>query len=167
LGGKKVENQNFNVFPLSLILELNFMASISTFESRTGKLDCRPEEIFEFVTDIRNLKTFVRGNTVSDLQIERDTCSFNVSPLGNISLGISEKVAVTKVVFTGSVFKSNDFSMLLDIREGNAGRAEVTVTLNAEMNPVLKMMAAKPVAQFLENLIDEMERFKDWNDVKA
>lgn len=143
------------------------MASISTFESRTGKLDCKPAELFEFVTDIRNLNSFVKTDSVSDLRIDRDSASFNVPPLGNISLNISGKVADSRVVYTGSVFKANDFSLLVDIKEGSGGKAEVSVTLSAEMNPVLKMMAAKPVAQFLETLIDEMERFKNWKASKA
>ena len=38
--------------------------------------------------------------------------------------------------------------------------AEVKVLLNAELNPMMKMIAAKPIEQFLEMLIAEMEKFK-------
>jgi len=128
-------------------------------------LNCKPAEIFRFVTDIRNFRQFVHAD-IEDLEIDRESCSFQISPLGNVRLNIAEKEPVKKVVYTGSALSSNDFSLLLDIREGEAGKAEVMVTLDAEMNPVLKMMAAKPVTLFLESLIDEMERFRDWNGVK-
>jgi hypothetical protein len=34
------------------------------------------------------------------------------------------------------------------------------------MNPLLKMIAADPVKQFLETLIKEMEKFRDWKNIK-
>jgi hypothetical protein len=30
----------------------------------------------------------------------------------------------------------------------------------------MKMMAAKPISQFLEMLINEMEKFRDWKNTK-
>ena len=39
------------------------------------------------------------------------------------------------------------------------------VLLEAELNPVLKMMANKPILQFLEMLIREMENFNGWKNI--
>ncbi len=44
--------------------------------------------------------------------------------------------------------------------------AEVKVTLSADLNPMMKMVAAKPISQFLELLISEMEAFNGWNNTK-
>lgn len=142
------------------------MPDLSTFESREGKLTCTPSEVFDFVTDIRNFKQFFPDGSVNDLQIERESCSFNISPVGNIKLHLSEKEAYNKVVFNGSVLQSNDFSMIMNIRENMSGKAEVHIKLAARLNPILKIMAAKPVQAFLERLIDEMERFRDWRNTK-
>lgn len=141
------------------------MTEISQFNSRTGKLSCSPAELFRFVTDIRNLKQFVRSDSVKDLNVDRESCSFYISPLGNINLKISEKKPDRKVIYTGSALKSNDFSLSLDIKESNNRTAEVVVTLDAEMNPIMRMMASKPVKKFLETLIDEMEKFRNWNEI--
>jgi hypothetical protein len=43
-------------------------------------------------------------------------------------------------------------------------KAEVKVSLYADLNPILKMMAAKPITLFLETLIKEMEGFRGWKD---
>lgn len=142
------------------------MPDISKFESRTGKLTCTPPEIFDFVTDIRNFRQFVPDGTIDDLQIESDSCSFHVSPLGKVSLNLSEKEPYNKVVYTGNVLQSNDFSLVLNIKENNAGKAEVNLKLAAHLNQLLKIMAAKPINSFLEKLIDEMEKFKGWRTAK-
>ena len=39
------------------------------------------------------------------------------------------------------------------------------VILEAELNPMLKMVANKPIIQFLEMLIREMENFKGWKNI--
>jgi len=38
------------------------------------------------------------------------------------------------------------------------------VLMTAELNPIMKMIAVKPINQFLEMLINEMEGFSGWKD---
>lgn len=142
------------------------MPDISEFKSRKGKLNCTRSEIFDFVTDIRNFRQFVPEGTIDDLQIAADSCSFNISPLGKVNFSLSEKRPQDKVVYCGTVLQSNDFSLVLDITENSTGKAEVNLNLTAQLNPLLKMMAAKPIGNFLEKLIDEMERFESWQTIK-
>jgi hypothetical protein len=73
----------------------------------------------------------------------------------------------SKVVFAGDALKKNDFSLVLHISDNGNHSPEVKISLKAELNPVLKMMAAKPIGQFLEKLINEMETFKGWKDIKG
>jgi len=142
------------------------MSVISTFESRTGSLSCTPSEIFDFVTDIRNFRQFVPEGTIEDLKIGVESCSFRVSPVGNVKVNLTQKVPYTKVVYDGSVLQSNDFSLILDIKENAGGKAIVNLKLAAQLNPLLKMMAAKPIGDFLGKMVDEMERFRGWQPVK-
>jgi len=143
------------------------MSEISVFKSRTGRPDCTPEELFSFVTDIRNFSQFIKGTAIEDLVIGKDACSFRIQPLGSMNIRITGKEPVRKVEYRGTAMGSNDFHLLVEISKTETGKAEVGVTLNAELNPILKMMAAKPVDRFMETLIDEMEKFRGWNKAKA
>jgi len=58
------------------------------------------------------------------------------------------------------------FSLTLNFSDGSGNLANVRAVLNADLNPVMKMIAAKPISQFLEMLINEMERFRDWKILK-
>jgi hypothetical protein len=86
--------------------------------------------------------------------------------LGTVSVRLTEKVEFRKVVFSGDALKKNDFTLTLEITDKAENPADVHVMLNAELNPMMKMMASKPIGQFLEMLIVEMERFRDWKNVK-
>jgi hypothetical protein len=136
--------------------------ALSNFESRKGSLSGTPSEIFDFVTDIRNLRQFVPDNVVEDLVIDADTCSFRVPAMGTVKISLSGKEPVNQVVYSGTALQSNDFSLVLDINGNSEGKAEVLVKLAANLNPILRMMAAGPISDFLERLVNEMEKFKGW-----
>jgi len=142
------------------------MSNLSYFESRSGKLTCSSEEVYTFVTDIRNFERFIPQGTISNWLSDRESCSFNVSMLGTVSLRLAEKEMFKKVVYNGDALKKNDFTLVLDIVNSAKNTAEVIVSLNADLNPMLKMMASKPIVQFLEMLVNEMEKFTDWKNIK-
>lgn len=129
-------------------------------------MTCNAEEIFAFVTDIRNFARFIPVGIISNWIAEKETCSFSVSMLGKVSVRLAEKERYTKVVFSGDALKKNDFLLTLNIKDNVTDHAEVMILLSAELNPMMKMMAGKPIEQFLERLINEMESFRDWKSVR-
>ena len=142
------------------------MTDLSRFESRTGNLSSTAEECFAFVSDIRNFERFIPQESISNWQSDRESCSFSVSMLGTVSIRIAQKEEYCKVVFKGDALNKNDFELVLHILDNINKLADVMVVLNADLNPMLKMMAAKPIAQFLEMLIKEMENFTGWKEIK-
>jgi hypothetical protein len=140
------------------------MSGISHFESRTGKLTCSSREVFDFVTDIRNFEQFIPQGSISDWQAEREACSFSISMVGTVTFRLKQSEPYNKVVFDGDALKKNDFTLILNIIDSPGSLAEVKVFLDAELNPMLKMMASKPIVQFLDILIREMESFRGWGN---
>lgn len=129
-------------------------------------MTCNAEEIFAFVTDIRNFERFIPVGIISNWIAEKESCSFSVSMLGTVSVRLAEKERYTKVVFSGDALKKNDFLLTLNIKDNVTDHAEVMILLSAELNPMMKMMAGKPIEQFLERLINEMESFRDWKSAR-
>jgi hypothetical protein len=141
------------------------MTDLSYFESRTGKLSCSAEEGYTFITDLRNFERFAPKGTINNWKAEKEFCSFSVSMLGTVTVVLAEKEKYSKVIFKGDALKKNDFSLTLYITDNVKNPADVKVMLSADLNPVMKMMAAKPINQFLETLINEMESFRDWGSI--
>jgi carbon monoxide dehydrogenase subunit G len=143
------------------------MSDLSYFESRQGKVTCTAEELFYFVTNIRNFEQFVPQNTINNWHAEKESCSFSVSMIGTVEVKLSEKTEFNRVVFNGDALKKNDFSLILNITDSGNTPAAVMVSLEADLSPMLKMMAAKPIGQFLEMLINQMESFRGWKVVRG
>jgi carbon monoxide dehydrogenase subunit G len=140
------------------------MGEILAFESRTGKLNASAESVFNFVTDIRNFSRFIPDGKISNLKLARDECSFQVNMLGTVNFSITEKIMYSKVLFSGEALQTNKFSLELKIESSGDSSSGVQVSLKAEMNPFLKVIANDPIRQFLETLITEMENFRDWEN---
>jgi hypothetical protein len=140
------------------------MSDISNFESRSGRLTCNAEDVFAFVTDLRNFERFLPEGTINNWSAEKESCSFSVSMVGTVTVRLAEKEQYTRVVYMGDALKKNDFTLTLFISDNVDNPADVKVTLGADLNPMMKMMAVKPIRQFLEMLIDEMEKFTDWRN---
>lgn len=101
---------------------------------------------------------------VNDLKIERENVSFNVSPLGNVRMWLSEKNPARSIIFSGIALGSNNFRLLFGIDQNEEKRAAVNVVLDAEISPILQMMVSGPVKKFLEILVSEMEKFTGWSN---
>lgn len=142
------------------------MADISTFESRKGILDCLPEDVFNFVADLRNFSRFIPDGRISNLKLEAEEGSFQVNMLGSVNFRIAEKIKHSKVLYSGDAMKTNTFSLELRITGSGDNNSEVKVFLEADLNPFVKMVANEPVRQFLETLVTEMENFRDWKNIK-
>jgi carbon monoxide dehydrogenase subunit G len=139
------------------------MSESTSYESRTGRLSCTPAEVFAFITDIRNFGRFVNEGTISGWKAEKDSCSFSVSMLGTVNVRLIEKEFCTRVLFQGDALSKNDFRIDVRISGEVEEPAEVNLSLNADMNPVMKMMAEKPIRQFME--MQEIENFRDWHEL--
>ena len=129
-------------------------------------MSCKAEAFFAFVTDLRNFERFIPKGSISNWNAEKETCSFNAPMLGTVTVRIAEKEKYKKVVFSGDALKKNDFSITQVISDNAESPADVRIMLSADLNPIMKMMAAKPIVQFLEMLVNEMESFRDWGNIK-
>ena len=141
------------------------MSDISVFKSRTAQVNCTAEELYHFVSDIRNFKRFLPEDKFSDISIEKESCSFTVSMMGKVEVSVSEKREFSRVGFSGSAMQINEFSIVLDIRNGDNERSLADISVSAHLNPFLKMLAADPISRFLETLVAEMEKYNGWKDV--
>jgi carbon monoxide dehydrogenase subunit G len=141
------------------------MAELSRFESRSASLSCTREKFYGFITDIRNFGRFIPADVIKNWEADEASCKFLVSGLGDLKLNIAGKEPYSLVKFAGNALMTIDFVLSSFITEGSSDRAKVTLVMEAQLNPIMKMMAAGPIEKFLETLVNEMEKFENWDPV--
>jgi len=140
------------------------MSDISNYKSRQGSLKCGVDKAFTFITDFRNFDKFAENNNVSNWQADKESCSFNFAMLGAVNVKLSEKEEASKVVYQGAA-AGNDFTITVLLSGNDAESSKMSVNLSAYFNPIMKMMADKPIKTFLDMLISEVENFDSWDVV--
>ncbi len=137
------------------------MTNNSRFYSRPAKPDCTSEEFYNFITDLRNFGQFIPGRSVENWNAGPESCTFSMPPMGEISLKLQSKTPYSGVVFSGLVLSTTNFLLNVYISDTD-GKPEVKMMMEAELGPMLKIMASGPIERFLETLAGEMERFRGW-----
>lgn len=140
------------------------MGDKTKFESRTGIVTRDCDTIYRFVTDMRNFNRFIPADTIRDWRSTVEECSFEVSPLGKAKLAIVDREENSIVKFCGDGLNGTEFFLWIQMKEVAPGDSRVKLTIKADLNPVLRMMAKKPIDDFLEKLIRGVESFKGWDD---
>lgn len=118
------------------------------------------------MTDIRNFERFIPERTINAWYAEKESCRFKVSMLGEVNVRLIEKEKYNKVVYSGDALRKNDFLLTINISDNDERPADVQLMLSADLNPMMKMIASKPIEQFLEILIKEMETFCGWKEIR-
>ena len=141
------------------------MDNMSSFESRIGKVNSEAEKIYNFATDMRNFNRFLPEDTIESWEASEDECSFEVSPVGKAKISIVRKDPCNTVKYSGYGLNETEFYLWLQLKELEKDDTRVKLTIKADLNPGLKMIAKGPIKQFLDKLVKGMEEFKDWDNI--
>ncbi len=143
-------------------MKIRGMANLSQFISRLATLTCTGDDFFTFITDMRNFGQFIPEGSAKGWQADEDSCLFTIAPMGEISLKVLSKARASAVCFSGIVLVTTAFTLHVSILEDENSKANVKLLMEADLNPMLKVMASGPIDRFLETLVTEMENFREW-----
>ncbi len=132
------------------------------FESRIGKIEAGDESVYRFITDMRNFKQFIPDGTVEKWDAGEESCSFEVSPVGKAYLSIIDKEEYSTVKYAGDG-QNTKFYLWVQLKRVDQDDTRVKLTIKADLNPMLKILASEPVNKFLEKLVQGFESFSDWD----
>lgn len=131
---------------------------VSNFESRQGRIRYSDEQIYNFISNFNNFKQFIPEDKIKDFKATEDTCSFSVPTIGIVGLKMLEKTPFTTIKVSGDGMANQQFSFWVQLKKVEDDDTRIKFTITADMNPMVKMMASKPLQNFLDKLVETMER---------
>lgn len=133
---------------------------MTRFESSVKEIPFSEEKVFNKISVLSNLNSIkdkVPADKVQDLEFTDDTLSFSVSPVGKISLEVVERTPF-KCVKYGSTVSPMPFTLWVQLVALGESECKVKVTLEAELNPFIKNMVKKPLAEGLEKMVEMLSK---------
>jgi carbon monoxide dehydrogenase subunit G len=129
-------------------------------ESRVGKINADAERIYTFVSNFNNFKQFIPADKIQDYQSTEDSCNFSIPNMGKLGLKIIEKEPFQSVKISGEGMVNQQFNLWMQLKQVDPADTRVKITIKADLNPMLKMMVAKPLQNFVDKLVDAMEQMR-------
>lgn len=131
---------------------------MTKIESQERQIKHSAETLFNFLSDFNNFEPLM-PEKVSNWTCTQESCYFTISGIASLGMKIVEKEPYTrlKMLHDGKVPFEFDFNVYIQEQGDNC---LVKLVFNAKLNTMLKMVAVKPLKQFLNDLLDELNEIK-------
>jgi carbon monoxide dehydrogenase subunit G len=125
-------------------------------ESERVTIKSSPEKIFNFIGNFDNFSELL-PDKVENWQSTGDSCSFEVKGLATLGLRITERVPFTKVSMTGEGKLPFNFTLAAEMHETALQQCEVQLIIDSDMSQFIAMMAANPLKDFINTLVNKLK----------
>lgn len=131
------------------------------FESQVKQVPHSQNAVYSKVSDLNNLQAFINmlpedkkaEYKISKISCTRDTVSFDLSPLGTISVNIIERQPdkCVKLETVKSPVKMTAWIQIVPVTEQTC---KIKLTVDADLNIFIAKMVEKPLAEALEKMAE-------------
>ena len=120
-------------------------------ESPTVTVNKSPEDVFIFLSDVKNFEKLMPENISKFEVLDEDKFLFALKGMPEIVLKKKELVAPNKIIL-GAAGGKIDFSLTGHITELESNKSEVQLVFDGEFNAMMAMMIKGPISKFIETL---------------
>ncbi|MFD2146777.1 SRPBCC family protein [Mucilaginibacter antarcticus] len=126
---------------------------MATFQGKTT-INRTITDIYAFLSDFNNHKQLMPDN-IQNWTSTYNEAGFGIQNMVQLSLQIVERIenSAVKIVATGN--PPFPVKLLWDLRSADAG-TEVTFTIDAELNMMMKMMASTPLQKLANHEVERL-----------
>ena len=125
-------------------------------DSKTGKAKGSPEDVYNYISDFRNFAHLLPSDQLQNVEVTVDSLKFGINGLGNVGLKITGGNPFKQLVINAIEGSSADFTFWINIGEASGNTSLVNLTLHANLNMFLEMMAKGPLQQLVDMIVDRL-----------
>ena len=129
---------------------------MTKFESSVKVIPYSQERVYDKLADLSNLESIkdrLPQDKVKDMSFDTDTLSFNVDPVGQLTLKIIEREPCKCIKFE-TINSPLPFNMWIQIVSSADEECKIKITSVLDINPFMKAMVHKPLQEGLEKMAD-------------
>ena len=120
-------------------------------ESEKLIITCPQEKIFNFLSDFNNFGKLMPEQIIN-WQSTENTCSFTIKGMTDLSMQIKEKMPSHTILISSYGKVPFDFELKCSFEDLGNYQTKSQLIFIADLNPMLSMMASKPLQNFVNML---------------
>jgi len=129
---------------------------MTKLESKIIDTHLPASQVYDFLTVLSNHEQ-IMPDQVSDWQVDGDTCQYTIKGTGNVHLKVKERKENHLISLEPNGRIPFPFELIWKM-EPHATGCKVQAVMNADLNPILKMIAASPLTNFINLQVDNLNR---------
>lgn len=133
---------------------------MTKYESAVKHIPYSQENVYSKLSDLSHLekvKDRLPADKIKDLSFDSDTLSFNVAPVGQLTLKIIEREPCKCIKFE-TVNSPLPFNLWIQILPVAEDSCKMRITIGLDVNPFMKSMIQKPLQEGLEKMAEMLSR---------
>lgn len=113
--------------------------------------------VFEWLGNLNNYQQLM-PEQVEDWSSTDSECSFSIKGMASLGMAVEEKKPNTQIILVRKGKAPFDFKLFCNMDEIDSMQTGVQLAFDADLNPFLKMMAEKPLTNFLNILVKNYKK---------
>ena len=127
---------------------------MTTLESDSVSINKPAEEVYNFLGDFRNFEKLMPPQVV-DWKATSEECSFTIQGMMSIGMKFKQKIPNSLLEIERNGKAPVDFILRCMIT--GQQRCDVKLEFDADLNPMMKMLAQRPLTNFLNLLTAKLQ----------
>jgi carbon monoxide dehydrogenase subunit G len=129
-------------------------------ESHIGSIPENEDKIFTFLSDLCNIEPLIPKESLTSWEFHKDNCKLGIGGIGEIELKVLEKDPFKLIKLGSGNDSTYSFTLWIQLKQAAEKNTKVKLSLQANLNPFMELMAKKPLQKFVDTLVDRMEKIK-------
>ncbi len=131
-------------------------------DGKKAVISAGQNKVFQFLSDFNNYEKLMPEQIVN-WQSEKETCSFTIKGMADIKLKFARKEASRLLELVPEGKTPVKFSLLVNLEPDtlNEQKTVVNVHVDADLNPMLAMIAKRPFENLANTISEELKKAFD------
>jgi len=113
------------------------------------------QDVFLFLSDFNNFEKIMPEQVVN-WHSTTETCSFTIKGMASLEMRRKSMIEFSEINLVSEGKSPFPFTLSSFLKD-QGGATEAQMVLNADLNPMLKMMAKKPLQNFVNLLVNKLK----------
>lgn len=129
---------------------------MTRLESEKVTIKQPASEVFGWLSDLNNLKHLMPEQVEDWVSTEKD-CSFTIKGMATLGMARDTLTPNSQIKLIRNGKAPFDFVLYCNMSEDEGGSTQLQLSFDADLNPFLKLMAEKPLTNFLNLLVKKYQ----------
>ena len=128
------------------------------FTSHTRQISKPRSEVYSFLSDLNHFEVMMPEQVI-EWKSDPDACSFTIKGIGTIALRIRQRIQDSLIIVQSEEPTPISFDLRCLLEPVDRAQTNVILELEAELSPMLRIMAANPLQNLVNIMVDKLAEY--------